>query len=77
MWIPSAAGASTQADEPITRVTVKQVRIDAVVTDSKGNLIPDLPNDDFEVFQDGKRVTGKTDKGQAYRGVEEMDFKVK
>jgi VWFA-related protein len=55
LWSPSAAGASGETDEPITRVTVNQVRIDAVVTDSKGNLVRDVPSDDFQVFQDGKR----------------------
>ena len=42
-------------NDPITRVTVNQVRIDAVVTDANGNLVPNLHESDFEVFQDGRR----------------------
>jgi hypothetical protein len=41
--------------ERITRVTVNQVRIDAVVTDSKGNAVRGLSSEDFEVVQDAKR----------------------
>jgi VWFA-related protein len=48
------AGNIVAQTEPITRVTVNQVRIDAVVTDSRGNLIPNLTTADFQVFQDGK-----------------------
>jgi len=42
-------------DQPITRVTVNQVRIDAVVTDRQGDLVRDLTKADFSVFQDRKR----------------------
>jgi VWFA-related protein len=39
---------------PVTeRVEVSVTNIDVIVTDSKGNRIPDLTKDDFEVFQDG------------------------
>jgi VWFA-related protein len=48
------AGNLVAQTEPITRVTVNQVRIDAVVTDSRGNLVPSLTTADFQVFQDGK-----------------------
>jgi hypothetical protein len=34
------------------RVTVKEVRLDAVVLDQKGHQVPDLTADDFEVYQD-------------------------
>jgi VWFA-related protein len=40
--------------EPVIRITVNLVQIDAVVTDSKGRHITDLTADDFEILQDGK-----------------------
>ena len=40
--------------EPVIRITVNLVQIDAVVTDSKGRHITDLNADDFEILQDGK-----------------------
>ena len=40
--------------EPVIRITVNLVQIDAVVTDSKGRHITDLTADDFELLQDGK-----------------------
>ena len=45
---------STRAMAPVTeRVEVSVTNIDVIVTDSKGNRIPDLTKNDFEVFQDG------------------------
>lgn len=49
-----AAGAQTP-EQPIVRITVKLVQVDAVVTDSKGNVVPGLGKDDFEIFEDGKK----------------------
>ena len=40
--------------EPVIRITVNLVQIDAVVTDSKGRHITDLKAEDFEILQDGK-----------------------
>ncbi len=40
--------------EPVIRITVNLVQIDAVVTDSKGRHITNLTADDFEILQDGK-----------------------
>jgi VWFA-related protein len=51
----ASAAFPQEADAPITRVTVNEVRIDAVVTDAKGHAVRNLQSDDFEVFQDGKR----------------------
>ncbi len=45
---------ASRADRPSFRVGVDVVRIDAVVTDKDGNVVPDLTADDFEVRQDGK-----------------------
>lgn len=44
------------ADKDLTiRIGVEEVRLDAVVVDSKGRAITDLTADDFEIYQDGKR----------------------
>ncbi len=42
------------AHEPILRVTVNLIQVDAVVTDRHGRHIPDLGKDDFQLYQDGK-----------------------
>jgi VWFA-related protein len=50
-------GSGLAAQEPQTprfRVAVDGVRIDAVVTDRKNNVVRDLRADDFEILQDGK-----------------------
>jgi VWFA-related protein len=41
-------------EEPLLRITVTLVQVDAVVTDSKGRHVTDLKPEDFEVRQDGK-----------------------
>lgn len=41
--------------EIAVRVTVDEVRIDAVVLNWRGRQITDLTADDFEIYQDGKR----------------------
>jgi VWFA-related protein len=56
---PSTGGAQAPAaasspQQPSFRLGVDTVRIDAVVTDKDGNVVPDLTADDFEVRQDGK-----------------------
>src|SRR4051794_4174999 len=46
---------STQEPQrPRFRVSVDGIRIDAVVTDNKNNVVRDLSADDFEILQDGK-----------------------
>jgi VWFA-related protein len=46
--------ASQQSMPPVSeRVEVSVTNIDVIVTDSKGNRVPDLTQNDFEVFQDG------------------------
>src|SRR6266478_1905594 len=48
---PTAAGA----DEPgVIHVETREVLVDAVVTDRKGNYIRDLAQKDFKVWEDGK-----------------------
>src|SRR6185369_15275557 len=41
--------------EPVVKISVTLVQLDAVVTDQKGNPVTDLRKEDFEVYQDGKR----------------------
>ena len=41
-------------DQPIFRLSVSLVQLDAVVTDKKGRHVTTLGRDDFEVFQDGR-----------------------
>lgn len=49
------AGQDRQTSEPPRfRVSIEVVRIDAVVTDRDGRVVPDLTANDFQVFQDGK-----------------------
>jgi VWFA-related protein len=43
--------------EGVIRINVNLVRVDAIVTDSKGKHVTDLTADDFELLQDGKRQT--------------------
>lgn len=54
------AGAQTQPplrDHRPYRSGVELTSITATVTDRDGHLIPDLPRDAFEVFEDGERQT--------------------
>src|SRR3954469_4766354 len=57
MFTIALLGSVLLAQEPQTphfRVAVDGVRIDAVVTDKKNNVVRDLRADDFEILQDGK-----------------------
>jgi VWFA-related protein len=49
---PSAPSAPDQ--QPTFRTGINFVRVDAIVTDGRGNPIPDLTASDFEVLEDGK-----------------------
>jgi Ca-activated chloride channel family protein len=51
--IPRAQGAQ----RPTFRSGVDLTTIVATVSDRRGNLIPDLNRDDFEVYEDGRRQT--------------------
>lgn len=42
-------------DQPIFRLSVSLVQLDAVVTDRKGRHVTDLTPDEFQVYQDGRR----------------------
>jgi Ca-activated chloride channel family protein len=56
--ITSSLGAAVLA-QPTFRSGVELVTVGVTVVDKKGNLVPDLTQDDFEVFEDGvaQRVT--------------------
>src|SRR5688500_6578596 len=44
-------------DDDIVRITTNLVQFDFIVTDKRGNQIPDLKAEDIEVFQDAKPQT--------------------
>ena len=48
---PTAAGAD---DSGVIRVETREVLVDAVVTDKKGNYLRDLAQKDFKIWEDGK-----------------------
>lgn len=48
------AGQAQQPQPPVFRTGINFVRVDAIVTDSKGNPVTDLTQDDFEVLEDGQ-----------------------
>lgn len=51
---PATQPLQPSSEEPLLRITVTLVQIDAVVIDAKGRHVPDLKPEDFEVRQDGK-----------------------
>ena len=54
--LTSQQGAKEPAPaDPVIRVTVGLVQVDAIVTDSKGSHVEDLRPEDFEIFEDGKK----------------------
>jgi hypothetical protein len=40
--------------EPVIRISVNLVQVDAVVTDSSGRRVTNLTAGDFEIFEDGR-----------------------
>jgi VWFA-related protein len=50
---PPSPSETRPADQPIFRLTVSLVQLDAVVTDRKGRHVTTLGPEDFEVYQDG------------------------
>ena len=49
------AYVSESVEPLVIKLSVEEVRLDAVVLDNKGSPITDLTAADFEIFQDGKR----------------------
>jgi VWFA-related protein len=62
----AAMAAPAQQSQPVPnsgvviRTETKQVLVDAVVTDKKGNYVPDLSQKDFKVMEDGKEQSIKS-----------------
>src|SRR6185295_16773792 len=48
-----AQPANAPQQKPTFRVQVDLVTNDVIVRDDKGNFVPDLKKDDFEIFEDG------------------------
>src|ERR1700704_3082708 len=48
-----APNAATSQERPTFKVQVDLVTNDIIVRDEKGNFIPDLKKDEFEIFEDG------------------------
>jgi VWFA-related protein len=48
------AGVKAQTPSVTFQVEVNYVDVDAVVTDERGNFVPGLTREDFEIFEDGK-----------------------
>ena len=52
-WLAHARPAAQQI--PVFRGGVDLVNVGVTVTDRKGNLVADLTQDDFEIYEDGKK----------------------
>jgi hypothetical protein len=52
-----AAAARMAGQEPVIRIDVELVQVDAVVTDSRSKHVGNLKAGDFEILQDGKPQT--------------------
>jgi VWFA-related protein len=50
---PKPAASGSQQEKPTFRVQVDLVTNDIVVRDEKGNFVPDLKKDEFEIYEDG------------------------
>src|SRR5438067_1377413 len=50
---PAPAPNAAQPERPTFKVQVDLVTNDVIVRDDKGNFIPDLKKDEFEIFEDG------------------------
>jgi VWFA-related protein len=50
---PTQTPAAAQEQKPTFRVAVDLVTNDVVVRDDRGNFVPDLKKDEFEIFEDG------------------------
>ena len=53
---PAQKPAQQEPDDlDVVKITTNLVQVDAVITDGKGNIVPDLLADEVEIFEDGKR----------------------
>jgi VWFA-related protein len=60
VWVVLVAALSAQtpapqpaASQPTFRVTIDAVTSDVIVKDSRGQFVPDLTKEDFEIYEDG------------------------
>jgi VWFA-related protein len=51
---PSQTQVSPREKDEVVRITSNLVQVDAVVTDRKGQPVPDLRPEDFEIYEDGR-----------------------
>ena len=51
--VPNAPGSAGTQEAPTFKVQVDLVTTDVLVRDNKGNFLPDLKKDDFEIYEDG------------------------
>src|SRR5690349_17989876 len=73
------AADKDQQPTPTFRTGINYVRVDAIVTDKKGDMVLDLKQDDFDVTEDNKpqtidsfkliQVTGKPAEGETPREI--------
>ena len=54
VWLAGQSSPPPSQDPPVFRSGVEAVRLDAFVTDKKGNAVAGLTADDFEIFEDGR-----------------------
>jgi VWFA-related protein len=50
---PTSSAAGAAQEKPTFKVQVDLVTSDVIVRDEKGNFIPDLKKDEFEIYEDG------------------------
>src|SRR5215475_5869998 len=50
---PAAPNSATSQEKPTFKVQVDLVTNDIIVRDEKGNFIPDLKKEEFEIYEDG------------------------
>src|SRR5688572_25526008 len=54
VWLAGQSSESPSQDPPVFRSGIEAVRLDAFVTDNKGNAVAGLTADDFEIFENGQ-----------------------
>src|SRR4029077_12203495 len=47
------SGAASQQEKPTFRVQVDAVTQDVIIRDERGQFLPDLRKDEFEIYEDG------------------------
>ena len=50
---PAPTSGAAAQEKPTFKVQVDLVTSDIIVRDEKGNFIPDLKNEEFEIYEDG------------------------